>query len=54
MKHFSIPLSKVRELEDEEFIELAAASLWLEERQVKIIKAGVNQAITAAFNEKKG
>lgn len=52
MKHFGLSLSEVRSLPDEEYIELAATALWMEDSLFNIIKAGVNQAIVAALGEK--
>ena len=52
MKHYKLSLEEIRSLSDDEYIELAASALWLEERTFETVKAAVNQAIGAAFGEK--
>ena len=53
MKYFKLLPFEIRALPDEDYIEMAASALWLDEREQETIRIGVNHAIAAAFGEKK-
>ncbi len=38
---------------DDDYIEHAAIAYWLDERELEIIRSGVNRAIADAFGEKR-
>ena len=52
LKHFKLSLSEIRELPDDEYIEIAAMACYLDEREFETIKAAVNQAIATAYGAK--
>ena len=53
LKHMKLSLDQIRDLSDEDYIELAGYAVYLEEREFETIKVAVNQAVAEAFGAKK-